>query len=219
MRLTNTRMALDYWMTLFTGAGNRPYRDQPIKWPERSAIMPSQCPTLLGDMFILDLTGIEPTYRLAGTRLCSLFGAELRDRPFAKAYRTADRNVVSGWADQLHNEKAIVLLCSRAANKAGETVVLETLLMPLNNGGHPNERLLGVTVPAADPYWKGTVPVDELTLLTARSQKPWRDLTSLQEPALSPVEFGQVPDRPAMRKVRHLGVLEGGLSNVPNPVS
>ncbi len=219
MRLSKTREAMDYWMRLYTQAGNRPYQDQPPVWPERSAIMPSQCAPILGDMFILDLTPIEPTYRLAGTRLCSLFGSELRDQPFAAHYRAADRNVVSNWADQLHNEGALVLLCSRAANKTGETVTLETLLMPLSNGGRMNERLLGVTVPAADPYWIGDAKVEELTLLTARSQTPWRDLTSLREPALGPVEFGTLPTRPAMRKVRHLAVLEGGLSDVANPVS
>ncbi len=219
MRLPKTRMAMDYWMKLFSEAGNHPYQDQTLVWPERSAIMPSQCASILGDMFILDLTSLEPTYRLAGTRLCSLFGAELREQPFAGIYRAADRNIVSGWADQLHNEKALVLLCSRAANMAGETVTLETLLMPLSNCGRMNERLLGVTVPAADPYWMGDVAIDELTLLTIRSQALWRDLTSLQEPSLSPIEFGALPDQPAMRKVRHLGVLEGGLSGVPNPVS
>ncbi len=210
---------MDYWMKLFSEAGNRPYQDKPLVWPERSAIMPSQCASILGDMFILDLTSLEPTYRLAGTRLCSLFGTELRDKRFADIYRAADRNVVSGWADQLHNEKALVLLCSRAANGAGETVTLETLLMPLANGGRMNERLLGVTVPAAEPYWMGDAAIDEMTLLTARSQTPWRDLTSLQEPSLSPVEFGELPNHPAMRKVRHLGVLEGGLSGVFSPVS
>src|SRR3954471_5022016 len=47
--------------------------------PERSDIDPGAIRKILGDTFVLEMSGINnPVFRLAGTRLCALFARELK---------------------------------------------------------------------------------------------------------------------------------------------
>src|SRR6188474_1899724 len=47
--------------------------------PERADIEPSAIRHILGDTFVLEVSGIEShLFRIAGTRLCALFGRELK---------------------------------------------------------------------------------------------------------------------------------------------
>jgi hypothetical protein len=60
--------------------------------PERSDIDPGSIRQALGDCFILafDAASGHP-FCLAGTRLCELFGRELRDEPFVDLWVSEDR--------------------------------------------------------------------------------------------------------------------------------
>lgn len=66
--------------------------------PRREDIEPSKLKTHLGDLFILTDKGEEtPFFRLAGTRLCDLFGRELRDRPFSELWPAAGASFPVAW--------------------------------------------------------------------------------------------------------------------------
>ena len=60
--------------------------------PERGEIEPSEIRQVLGDTFVLACDGIgNHPFRLAGTRLCSLFGRELKGESFVKLWERTDQ--------------------------------------------------------------------------------------------------------------------------------
>ena len=73
MKQASSRELFGYW------AARRGKRTA----PERGEIEPSAIRRALGDVFILefDRRGGHP-FRLAGTRVCALFGRELKNEPF-----------------------------------------------------------------------------------------------------------------------------------------
>ncbi|MEE9375527.1 MAG: PAS domain-containing protein, partial [Rhizobiaceae bacterium] len=85
MRQKKTKQMLDYWMDLYQECGNSPENHHRHIWPDRSDVLPAQCRSLLGEMFILDTSNGEAKYRLAGTKLCGLYGRELKLERFSHA--------------------------------------------------------------------------------------------------------------------------------------
>src|SRR5918998_5486764 len=77
MKHATTRMVFSYWDSL---RGERAA-------PERGEIEPGAIRHALADTFILELAPDRTAaIRLAGTRLCALFGRELRGKPFANLW-------------------------------------------------------------------------------------------------------------------------------------
>src|SRR5262245_27176033 len=78
MKHVSTRVLFAYWDGL--------RRERAA--PERGEIEPGAIRHILADTFILDLA--EPgsaVFRLAGTRLCALFGGEMKGQDFAALWR------------------------------------------------------------------------------------------------------------------------------------
>ena len=73
MKNASTRLVFEYWDGL---RGERAA-------PERGEIEPGALRHALADTFVLENEPIGPVFRLAGTRLCALFGREQRGRAFA----------------------------------------------------------------------------------------------------------------------------------------
>ena len=73
MKLASTRDVFSHWDTC------RGLRQA----PDREDIEPGAIRRALGDVFMLDLEpGFGHPFRLAGTRLCALFGRELKATAF-----------------------------------------------------------------------------------------------------------------------------------------
>ena len=71
--------------------------------PERADIEPSAIRKVLGDTFVLDTAaGGNNLFRIAGTRLCALFGRELKGESFLKLWQrsgqTAIRELIAWWS-------------------------------------------------------------------------------------------------------------------------
>ena len=65
-------------------------------------LLPRHIRHLLGDSFILTVdAGSGHPFRLAGTRVCALFGRELKDEPFTPLWSALNRPVVDGILDVL----------------------------------------------------------------------------------------------------------------------
>jgi len=187
MRHNKTKKVLNYWMELLqshqfpTAGQNRDSSDHSAfaahvrRWPDRSDIQPAACRDLLPDMFILDTGGSQPVYRLAGTALCSLYGREMRREAFDLAFEGWDRRAVHNWISRMGIDDYLILICSQAATDSGETVALETLLMPLEHGGKPDQRILGLTVACSPPHWLGITPITSQTVRSIRVIRPWED--------------------------------------------
>ncbi len=181
MRHTRTRQMLAHWMELMCETGVQTDATNRFIFPERSDVEPARVAPLLGDMFILDTQNAAPTYRLAGTRLCATMGREMKDEEFGSTFLGPDQEIAENWLWGMSADDHIVLLCSDGKNSEGQTVPLETLLMPLMHHGRRHHRVLGTTVALDAPYWLGSAPVIGQTIRSVRVLRPWDET-----PALSP---------------------------------
>jgi hypothetical protein len=168
--------------------------------PERGDIEPGAIREILGDSFIVsfDADGDHP-FRLAGTRVCALFGHELKGKPFVQFWDLASRNLVRTLAASVADEGGAVVAGVGGRTAQGSHVDLELLLLPLYHRGDMRLRLLGVLAPLAVPYWLGAEQVVSLTLGAVRHLGP--TVHKLDTP-----RFAKDPARP------RLTVHEGGLN-------
>src|SRR5262245_36590459 len=78
--------------------------------PERGDIEPGSIRSVLGDSFILtlDAAGDHP-FRLAGTRVCAIFGRELKGEPFVQLWDAGDRDQIRDLVAIVANERTAVV--------------------------------------------------------------------------------------------------------------
>jgi hypothetical protein len=133
--------------------------------PERAEIEPGAIRGILSDAFILalDRAAGHPV-RLAGTRVCALFGREIKGEPFLGFWAAPNRAVVEGLLSILSDECTGTVAGVTAQNDAGDTVDLELLLLPLGITRPSFARSIGILAPLAVPAWLGARPVGPLTL-------------------------------------------------------
>jgi len=137
--------------------------------PERGEIEPSAIRRALGDVFILefDRTQAHP-FRLAGTRVCALFGRELKNEPFLDLWDAAGRSAMAELIDVVADEAGGVVASITARTPEGWAQDLELLLLPLSHRGDTHARLLGSLAPLTAPFWLGTSRLGSLTLGSLR---------------------------------------------------
>jgi len=191
MKHSSSRQLFDYWNRR---RGNRPA-------PERGEIEPAAIRGVLGDTFILsyDPAAGHP-FRLAGTRVCALFGRELKAEAFAGL-----------WTEEAH-EPAIRLVGLTADEwvglvagvtgrvEGGPALDLELLLLPLSYRGRSHARILGVLAPLAPAFAPGSMPLTSLQLGSLRHLGP------AVETVAAPRLTGSSP----ARRAHGLVVVEGG---------
>jgi hypothetical protein len=137
--------------------------------PERADIDPAEIRHALGDTFMLTADFADQLrFRLAGTRVCALFGREIKGEAFAELWSETTRQSVEELLAMVTNEAAGAVAGVTARTEDGSKTDLELLLLPLAQTGHARIRALGVLAPAIPPYWMGAKPVVELTLGTLR---------------------------------------------------
>ena len=159
MKHASSALVLDYWTDR---RRNRPA-------PDRADIDPAEIRQALGDTFMLAADFVdELRFRLAGTRVCALFGREIKGESFTALWSADSRSQIDDLIAVVTNEAvgAVAGLVGTAADGA-ETEV-EMLLLPLAHTGHARIRALGVLAPLVPPYWLGEKPVVELELRTLR---------------------------------------------------
>jgi hypothetical protein len=172
--------------------------------PERADIEPGPIRQLLGDSFILalDAPGGHP-FRLAGTRVCALFGREMKDETFIQIWSTASRPVMTGIMEVVAEESIGVVASVHAHNTAGDPIELELLLLPLSPRRPVNARAIGILAPLVTPEWVGVRPLASLTLGNRRH--------------IGPVVDAVAPRFMAARGRARRGfvVYDGGRTNLP----
>lgn len=174
--------------------------------PERGEIEPGEIRHILADSFLLEIDA--PTrvahVRLAGTRVCALFGRELRGESFTTLWgagRTADP-----WrlVETVIEETAGVVAGLRGTTDREEPVDLEMLLLPLRHRGKTQVRAIGSLGASALPSWVGARPVVGLETLSLR----------ILVPDARPSAHEDAPPELAPSQVRRHGfvVHQGGLA-------
>jgi hypothetical protein len=124
--------------------------------PERADIDPAAIRRILGDSLVLSCdAGEVPQFRVAGTRLCALFGRELRGEPFASIW-DADSAVAVGDIVRIAACEGVGVVAGASAHASEDLDAdLEMLLLPLMHGGRIGTRLIGSLAPLTRPFWLG----------------------------------------------------------------
>ncbi len=170
--------------------------------PERGEIEPGAIRRILGDTFVLEMSGTSnPVFRLAGTRLCALFARELKGESFTRLWERTGQTAMRELVSVVLDEKVGVVASVSGATSDDmlQPVNLEMLLLPLAAEQRSEMRVMGALAPMAAPYWLGAKAIGALSLGMFRHLGPAVD-------AAAPPRF-----RAAAGRLRHgLTVYEGG---------
>jgi hypothetical protein len=137
--------------------------------PDRADIEPGDIRTVLSDAFVLELDGgAGHPVRLAGTRVCALLGREVKGESFLDLWTPASRSTMHGLLSILTDESIGTIAGVTAANRDGDPIDLEMLLLPLSTRRPSFARAIGVLAPLKIPHWLGASPVGGLTVGSRR---------------------------------------------------
>src|SRR5579859_1128620 len=135
--------------------------------PDRSDIDPNAVRELLGDIFVLSCEAGYP-FRVAGTRVCALFGRDMKDQNFPALFAAQSRREIEEITAVVADEMLPAIAGLTTTSPRGVTTHLELLLLPFNTRAHAPLSLTGLLAPfdTAD----GVLP--ELTLTSWRYIHP-----------------------------------------------
>ncbi|NWH09650.1 MAG: PAS domain-containing protein [Alphaproteobacteria bacterium] len=138
MRHRNTELLLGYWTKL---KGERPI-------PARADIDPRAIKRILPDLFILDRHARNRmTFTLAGTRLCWLFGRELRELNFLSMWTGSSERQVRETLEAALTSLSPAVIYAIAETHDHRTLRTEILALPIADSRGGVTRLLGSFTP------------------------------------------------------------------------
>ena len=181
--------------------------------PERSAIEPADIRGILKDTFILKVDDIDTySFRLAGTRTCSVFGRELKENNILSLFEKESAEAVQTLFYSACQDTIVSVMGLIGKNKSGQSMPLEMLILPLRLNGKTDARMIGSIVPLKVPNWAGIEPVEELHLASLRMIMPHQHKNEISRPlANEEMSSTVVPFTvKGARRVKHLQVLDGG---------
>ena len=159
MKHSTSRMLFAYWDAL---RGQRAA-------PERGDIEPGEIRHILADTFLLEIgEGLRAEFRLGGTRLCSLFGRELKGHLLHELWPAEAQDEIQHLIDIVVDETAGLVVGLMGTTDHEATIDLEMILLPLRHGGKTHARLMGAISPATLPAWLGVHPVTNLRTVSHR---------------------------------------------------
>lgn len=176
MKQASSRELFGYWTAR---RGTRPA-------PERGEIEPSAIRRALGDLFILefDRRAGHP-FRLAGTRVCALFGRELKNEAFLNLWDEETRTALGQLLAAVADDATGVVAAASGRTGEGWAQDLELMLLPLAYRGKTHARMIGALAPLAAPFWLGASRLGALKLGSVRHLHP-----ALEAPAAARLVAG-----------------------------
>jgi len=168
MKQASSRELFGYWTAR---RGKRPA-------PERGEIEPGAIRRVLGDVFILefDRRGGHPV-RLAGTRVCALFGRELKNESFLDLWDDETRSLLAQLLGIVADEATGVVASAKGRTPEGWAQDLELVLLPLAHRGDTHARMIGALTPLASPARRGAAPCSRCMTAAAFERQNRRPLT------------------------------------------
>ncbi|WP_245512852.1 PAS domain-containing protein [Rhizobium sp. BK376] len=163
----------------------------PYDAPLRSQVEPAAVRHVLSDLFILEATPSDrPRFRLAGTKICNIFGRELREEDFSALWAGSQPDDPVKIANGVMAHAVPALINATGYSVTGRHLAFEIVLMPLRSSreGENCDRLLGSLAPAQNPAWFGAEPLEFLAL--DRSRILTDDQVKAGEPTRQTAPFG-----------------------------
>lgn len=189
--------------------------------PARSQIEPGHIRNILPDLFILEKTPRgDIRFRLAGTRICSLFARELRGSAFDALWLAEQTGRLARIAEDVMTQKTPVVLSASSLAGTADRLPTEIILLPLLSPDGAVDRIIGALVPLSKPLWLEGTPVNYLDLDGIRvldiaktnlfmQNRPEKPLPAPRQPIVRQ-PMGDHSFAGAIRRVLHLRVFEGG---------
>lgn len=200
MKHATSRELYDYWERI---RGEEPA-------PRRSDIEPGEIRGILADTFILEVVDRDhQIVRLAGTRVCALYGREIKGAGFLDFWADEDRAAVATLATAVCEDAAGAVITASLASPGERHLTCEFLLLPLRHGGPTYDRILGSCSIFERPYWFGSAPIVNQRISSLRlvwpDERP-RFMRPFPRPA------GNIPHaaHPRSRQRGHLFIVDGG---------
>jgi hypothetical protein len=219
MKHQATRDLYQYWQNL---RGKR-------SAPDRSEIEPADIRHLLGHTFILEVVSRqEYRFRLAGTKVCALYGREMKGKDFAAFWERRDREAVATMLSAITSDAAATVMGLKGRSDHGRDLDMEVIMLPLRQRDEGYTRILGSLVAMDDPFWIGIHPIMKQSISSMRLIWPDENPTRLLKGSDAPREalgeqhvsrrMDTVPaiSKPSIipatfrRQVQHLTVYDGG---------
>jgi hypothetical protein len=133
--------------------------------PGRGDIDPAGIRRILADSFVLAVEpGQHPRFRVAGTKVCELFGRELRGENFIGLWGQEAAPQIRDFVALVAGEGIGILAGVTMEAGDGLSCPLELLILPLSYQGKGGQRMLGSLAPLEQPFWLGTRPAQYLDL-------------------------------------------------------
>ncbi|ARM88549.1 PAS domain-containing protein [Rhizobium sp. CIAT894] len=159
MRVQTTIEIFDYWNRI-RGAADAPLKSQ---------VEPSAVPHLLQSLFILETREAgDIGFRLAGTRICDLFGRDLRGERFSSLWANGQDADIERTAMGVMDHAMPALFNATGYSTVGHQASFEIIMMPLRSPHGTCDRLLGAIAPTASASWLEIVPLEFLALDRSR---------------------------------------------------
>jgi hypothetical protein len=124
--------------------------------PRRLEIEPSGIGSILPETFMLERTGRATyQYRLAGTRLCEIFGTELRGTDILAGWNPSDRAAIASNLVSTCEQGGVTLLTMEAGADTARRVQVEVIMLPLMHANNVMDRVIGAMSTLTSPHWLG----------------------------------------------------------------
>ena len=172
--------------------------------PLRKEIDPSALKAVLPDIFIMEKgrDGVV-RFRLAGTRVCTVLGREMRQSAFVEAWEPTTRHRMRLAADTVVANRNALEVAVSGVGADGSVLSLEMLMLPLMSAADRCDRIFGSLValdgpPPLDSVLRQLRPAD---MAFAPFGTPWQQPSS----GIGISIIGGLTTRGS-----HLRVIEGG---------
>ncbi len=129
--------------------------------PNRFEIEPASISSILAETFILEHNhNATFRYRLAGTRICEMFGCEFRDKDVHTMWSPDDAETFIRLLQHVTSEAAVGVVSFEGATQDGQSASFEILALPVIHAGNTVTRILGsISVTDTPPVWIGHAPI------------------------------------------------------------
>jgi hypothetical protein len=146
-----------YWAALRNGATP----------PERNELEPGAIRGILADTFLLEFDAQNGfPFRIAGSRVNSVFMKELRGSSFLQIWRKADHSTIKSTLRRVADEAEPRILLAEARAPGLGPVELEVALLPLRHQGASHARMLGSLASGGGSEWFGLIGCEPAMLVS-----------------------------------------------------